>query len=234
MKGLKNPLQTTECFMTIDREGFRQTLKKKTGADDGVIETVMAKAEPFFICADAGLYRFAPAEEVRKTEVANAVRTAFGSPVRRVELVSVSNPWDDWPPYFNEGVIKTSLNVFLKNGVMQVTPHMMADTHYGVLRETLGPMAVTAYQLEELIKDATQKALWKSLKKSMEGGIWPDDLWRELYRCIYCTLTCYIGYLLAGLPEMAQRIEPMIDLLPSTIPLGAMRFSRSAQISFVA
>lgn len=220
--------------MTIDRDGFRRALKKKTEAGGGTIETIMVKAEPFFVCADAGLYRFAPADKIKKTDVAHAIRTALESPVKRVELVSISNPWDDWPPFFNEGVIKTSLNVFLKEGLMQLVPHRMMDVHYRNLQGPIGPTTMSVFQLEGLIKDTTQKALWKSLKKSMEGSIWPDDLWRELYRCIYHTLTCYIGYLLAGLPDKAAQIEPMIDLLPSAIPIGAMRFSRSTHIAVVA
>lgn len=236
--------------MAIDRNEFRDTLKRKSGADDGAIDIVMTKVEPFFIYADAGNYRFADADTIRKSDVAHAIRTALGAPVRKIEVVSVSNPWDDWPPYFNENIIRTSLLIFLKRGLMQVLPHKIMDVHYPFLKQHLVGMAMSPYQLEEIIKDATQKALWKSLKKacetsfgpmsglgrgtdsSDEDSIWPDDLWRELYRCIYYSLTCYMGYVLSGLPEKAAEFEPLIDLMPSTIPVGAIRFKQSTYITF--
>jgi hypothetical protein len=220
--------------MTIDRKGFKETLIQRCGADDAAAETILAKAEPFFIRADAGVYRFAVADEVRKSDVAQAVRTVLDCPVKKVELISVSRPWDDWPPYFNDGVIKDSLRLFLQDGLMESLPRKVMNIHYRQLQQQLGPSPVSAYQLEAIIKDVLQKALWKSLKKSMEGGLWPDDLWRELYRCINTTLTCYCGYVLAGMTDRAEEVGLLMDVLPSTIPAAAMKFSRSTRISFVA
>ncbi|MEA3249560.1 MAG: hypothetical protein U9Q03_04355 [Patescibacteria group bacterium] len=219
---------------TIDRDSFKQALIELSGAESEAVDTVMDKTEPFFIYADAGLYRFVRAEDVKKSDVARAIRTALGSPVKKVELVSVSDPWDDWPPFFGESTIKSSLHMFLEDGLMQTLPRKMVDVHYPILRQSLGPMAMSVFQLEGLIKDAMQKALWKSLKNGMEDAIWPDDLWRKLYRCINFTLTCYIGYLISGLSGSAANIEPLIDTLPLTIPLGAKKFSRSTLITFVA
>ncbi len=220
--------------MTIDRKGFKDSLIRRCDADEASAEMIMAKMEPFFICADAGLYRFADADQVRKSDVSRAIRMSLDCPVRKIELISVSNPWSDWPTFFNEGIITDSLMLFLRDGLIDVLSRRMMDVHYAYLRRGLGPMAMSAYQLEGIIADVLQKPLWKSLKKSMEGGLWPDDLWRELYRCINTTLTCYCGYVLLGMTERADQVGLLLDLLPQTIPIGAVKYSMSTRLSFVA
>jgi len=219
----------------IDRAAFRQSLADQSGADDGTISRIMEKSERFFLNADAGIYRFAEADDVRHAELAKAIGLALGHAVGQIELVSISNPWNDWPPAFNETVIKRSLQIFLEDGLMQLLYYGMRERHFNGLQKLLPHSTISAVALEFLVQDTTQKHLWKSLKKSMrESGLWPDDLWRELYRGLHISLVCYAGYLLAGLPEKAAEIEPLIDLLPSAIPIGAKKFSQNTQIVFVA
>lgn len=219
----------------IDRMAFGKVLTDQSKADNAIILKIMEKAEPLFLNADAGVYRFAEASAFQGPRLAQAISTALGHPVREVELVSISHPWDDWPPAFNETVIKRALQAFLEDGLMQLLYYTMRERHFKGLQQVLPVGTISALTLEQLVQDATQKHLWKSLKKNMrESGLWPDDLWRELYRGLHLSLVCYAGYLLAGLPDKAAELEPLIDLLPSAIPIGSKKFSQSTMVVFVA
>jgi len=219
----------------IDRAAFRKKLTDQSGVDSGTLDRIMAKAEPFFQNADAGVYRFAGASAVRKRAIGQAVRLAFGPPIKKIEIVSISSPWQKWPSAFNETVIRRTLLDFLEDGLMQLLYHRMREQHFRGLQKLLPTGDISALALEWLLQDATQRYLWRSLRKSIgDNGLWPDDLWRELYRGIHISLVCYAGYLLAGKPDEAAKLEPLIDLLPSVIPIGAKKFAQGTQIVFVA
>jgi hypothetical protein len=219
----------------IDRGEFRDKLTLLSRTDQAVIDVIMSKCEPFFIRAEAGEYRFADPRDVKKRIVAEAVRSAAGARVRRIEVMSVSAPWDDWPPAFNDHVIKVSLHAFLNEGLMQKLWCKLEDVHMQTVRKVMIGTTTSMTGLERILQETLQKPLWRSIRASIRNeNLWPDDLWRELYLCIHYCLIFYIGFKVSGMEDDAAKLEPMIDILPEVIPLGAKRFSKSTQVVFAA
>jgi len=93
----------------VNREGLKSFLEKNRS--DGVTEAEIDKAMEtiggLFIQAERKQFQFTPADEVNKEAIARAIALATGRKVEKIELLSVSKPFNGLFP--NDAVIfKTS------------------------------------------------------------------------------------------------------------------------------
>jgi hypothetical protein len=193
-------------------------------ADACLVERLMKAFEPFFVRAETGFFRLATRSRANKFAINWAITSAFRIPPAEVELVSLSKPvqrqgWmtDDGYAYFREVAFAYALRTSAK------------PWFDSALKQEFGPLFAAGRadwsRANELLHDAFGNLLNKAVNGSLfSGAMYPVE----------STLTHLIAFALVGELELVERLLPLVQLLPRSIPLGRRADSENVWVVLVA
>ena len=181
-----------------DLRGFL-TEKAVKGVD---VDALMATMEPFFQIAESGVCPLKPAGELDAKSVAKVIATATNTEVTRVEFVSQANPFPK-PGWMTEAVYREAI----KAGIWDSIGTSLEDIFWDIL--------------EAGFRDSIEDSLWDSIRAGFGDSI--EDSFGVILWAIWTGLFCYFGYGIINNQKVVIRLKPLVDLLPSAIPLGVKK-----------
>lgn len=195
----------------IQREKLSAYLSVRA-RDTGAIPLAMRHLEPFFNKVESGTYDLANRSEICTADVLDALVTATGLDVRKVEVISDS----DRPM----GPIMPPAMMMRKREVRGIATRATIEDYlwasYGSSFKD-GLRASTRRTLRRCIGMYFGRRLWWCIKEALSEDIFCGSLPQSI---ILDSLLIYLGLVLADDKEEVARILPLIDILPRSIPLG--------------
>ncbi|KPJ84940.1 hypothetical protein AMJ57_05025 [Parcubacteria bacterium SG8_24] len=228
---------------SVDRERLQKFLEENA-KDLAMVPEVMGFMEEFFRIAEMGLYLLQSKSKLDKSDVrswvANAIHSATGQEVRKVTLISKTDPLPKpaWMSreVFEEHLLKNirrhvvatigqrALTCMLKRsffgddaraGAVELLHGMLEE---GVLQELYRVLCGSDHSLETLLRQACYRS-WNKDCEHLERGF--GDNWGEyLFGKIYESLLYLLVFTVLGEWERVERLKPLIAVLPLAIPLG--------------
>ena len=179
------------------RQNIRDFLLTNGGKAD-LVEQAMTDLEPFFLAAESGSYPLKSTNELSDAEIAKAIGLAINCQVAALTLISRARCRCD-ANFASQGLCSTLDRVF-----------------WSKLEEATNPIALAT------LKTIIWEDLEKSLRLILPDGL--NDITSARVRVnVGASLRYYLGFILAGDRETTtvNKLRPLIQLLPSAIPLDA-------------
>ncbi len=186
----------------------------REGMDGMAVERLLSRLEPFFAIADRGEYRLT-GTPVDVNAVAHAIAIATASPARTIRAASAAS-LRSMPTHGGRARVLGSLGANIRHGVWIDIVKRDVDA----LRAALG--------------DDRKTALWSAYAGSHVWRLRPAfdaaftrilgyDLALHAWNTVEETAFSHLGLSLAGEPDRAARLEPLLAVLPAAIPLCRAR-----------
>lgn len=162
---------------------------------------------PFCQIAAKGQYLLAKPSSVLNREARKALRLAFGKPVEKVIFLSARKPT---PRYFrgqlDPDYLKDQLSdLFHKHLRLGLSQETEASLWYGLSDRLIEPLG-QGFKRKHGAKGTIGARLADSLREILEQGLF-----------------AYLGFIVLGNKEKAERLEPLIQLLAQAIPIAQKR-----------
>lgn len=207
----------------VNRPALRKFL------DDNGCQTtkeVMATLEPLFQIAEKGEYKLAPAEKLDPKKIKSAIAMATGKRVRRVLLVSTSQPLLLKPEWMTQRVYQENLRdgfghtnfmASLASSLLLSLGTKFGDslrTNFGVSRRT-----IFGDSLWDILWDSVRENIGYILEDSLRNILWPnlrDSIGHSLNDILYA----FVGVSLTNKKKSVGKLLPLVKLLPRCLILG--------------
>lgn len=182
-------------------------LRKSQPKDAELAKRAVEVFGPFCQIAAKGEYLLAKPSPVLNREAKEALKLAFGKPVKRVIFLSAREPT---PQYFR-GQLETD---YLKD--------QLSDLFHKHLRRGLSQEREASlwYGLSDrFVKPLEQGFKRRNSAKGTIGALLADSLCEILEQSLFA----YLGFVVLGNKEKAERLEPLIQLMAKAIPIAQKR-----------
>lgn len=182
-------------------------LRKSQPKDETLAGRAVEVFGPFCQIAAKGQYLLAKPSSVLNREAKKALTLAFGKPVKRVIFLSARKPTPRYfrgqlKPDYLEDQLFDLFHEQLRRGLSQETE---ASLWYGLSDGLIEPLG-QGFKRRHGVKGTIGALLADSLREVLEQGLF-----------------AYLGLVVLGNKEEAEKLEPLIQLLAKAIPIAQKR-----------
>lgn len=203
----------------IQRDIIRTYLKRRF-QDSGVADLHMERIEPVLSKIDSGKYELAPEGEQDAAGIAEVLDRVLGDQVTKVVFVPLKTPYDrpDWMD--GQAQRRTFPDVLQGSVQTRMSEHLWNSMSSGLYYRLGGSIADAEWS------DAGEE-LWSCLLSSIGGSMFESMdaaglavLGPDPETVVWLSLFSYLGAAVTHDEAEVQRLLPILELLPSTVPIG--------------
>lgn len=176
-----------------------------------IIDTAFERLRPHISRASSGTLALNPARAVPHEPVMKAMTMAFNAEVKDILIVPAYQPSEI--PLDSDEVRR--LRSGLKTG--EGLADRLSRSHEYALREALSES--TRRELRQLMNQAMGEQLWSAFLNTFQDHCWLKSMRAAMFDGLWYGLYYFLGFVVAGRQERADRLRPLVVMLNGALPL---------------
>ncbi|HCC21921.1 TPA: hypothetical protein DEP86_00795 [Candidatus Uhrbacteria bacterium] len=206
----------------ISRREIRRVLLE--GVRPTTADQVISVLGPLIVNAEKGMYLLSPGEDVSDEDVQCALGLALNNRCADIIRLSLTIGPFPKPVCMSVEFYRKILDAFLAGEIDRKVSFALSN-HYC---QNIQRRCTSLVGLENNFHDLLGKRLRIGLKNAVRRTECIEkqceDGWREAYRVVKTAVTYYLAFAQLGDEDGLNKIEPLVQQLPQTIPIGCATF----------